>query len=67
MSANDNNDWVGALLALGIGAIALYALSRYLEQNNNQRPDEYPCPYCGRTIRKFARTCPHCRRVLIGF
>ena len=54
------NDWIQDLLDLGIGAIAVKYLYMY-EHGITKSP---VCSYCGFEPKKFAHTCPMCRREL---
>jgi predicted amidophosphoribosyltransferase len=60
---DDIPDWLKALLAIGIGAVAIAALTQILSGKTNTPPDK--CPYCGSPIRKWARECPNCRKPLV--
>ena len=63
MSDNDLPDWLKALIALGLGAFAIYVLSEIAKGATSSSPDR--CPYCGAPIRKWARECPRCRKPLV--
>jgi len=58
----NDDDWLAVLIGLGLGAIAIGALSKILNKEEQQPPKK--CPYCGAEIRKWARECPRCRRPL---
>jgi len=62
MSNDDLPDWLKALIALGLGALAISILAQILSGTTSPLPDR--CPYCGAEIRKWARQCPRCRRLL---
>ncbi|MDH5267237.1 MAG: hypothetical protein OEW62_06115 [Candidatus Bathyarchaeota archaeon] len=62
MTKNDLPDWLKALIALGLGAIAIAILAELLSGTTSPPPER--CPYCGAEIRKWARQCPRCRRPL---
>lgn len=59
---NNDDDWVGDLLKLGLGVLAISFLAKLSEDNQQIKE----CPYCHNQIKKFARTCPVCRNAL-GF
>lgn len=52
------DDWVGALLALGIGFLAVQLIKKLSEtpQDTNKT-----CMVCGYSTNKWARMCPRCR------
>jgi hypothetical protein len=56
-------DWLKALLVIGLGAVAIGALTQVLSANKNPPPKK--CPNCGTEIHKWARECPNCRRPLL--
>lgn len=61
----NGGDWIGALIALGIGAIAIYFLSKLLDQSAKAvQQDYYSCPQCGSAIKKWSRACSNCGKVL---
>jgi len=62
---DDWEDWIEALIALGIGALAIHFLSKLFEQASKPpREAYYICPNCGASTRKWSRMCPTCRIVL---
>jgi len=58
-----DDDWVGDLIGLGIGLMAIHFLGKLAEGLNNQSGDVY-CPRCKERIGKWARMCPNCRFIL---
>ena len=63
MSDDDLPDWLKALIGLGLGAFAIYALSKVAEGDKASPPSK--CPYCGAPILKWARSCPKCRKKIV--
>lgn len=63
MSKDDLPDWLKALIALGLGALAITLLAQIFSGATSPPPDR--CPYCGAEIKKWARQCPRCRRILV--
>ena len=61
-SKDDN--WIDALIALGVGALAIYLLSRFLNKPATIQDEETTCPYCGASMKKWSRACPQCHKVL---
>jgi len=59
-----DDDWVGDLIKLGIGLLAIYFMSKLLESGKKQEEVKI-CPNCGARVKKWARTCPVCRSNLI--
>jgi len=57
-----DDDWIDALLKLGLGAIALSILGKLIQ--GGQPQEITACPYCGQQIQKWARFCPRCRASL---
>jgi len=55
-----DDDWVGDLMKLGLGVLAVAFLAKLAE--NTQQVTQ--CPYCNTSIGKWARTCPNCRNNL---
>jgi hypothetical protein len=31
------------------------------DQDQNDVPEEIPCPYCGKPVSELAELCPHCQ------
>ena len=54
-----NDPWIDALLALGIGFLAVQFVNR-LRQGSNTESTRV-CSYCGFSSTKWARMCPRCR------
>jgi len=57
---SSNDDWVGDLLGLGLGVLAVAFIAKLAE--NAQQVTQ--CPYCNTPIGKWSRTCPNCRNNL---
>ena len=57
---SSNDDWLGDLMKLGLGVLAIAFLAKLSE--NAQQVTQ--CPYCNHSIGKWARTCPNCRNNL---
>jgi len=57
---SSNDDWLGDLMKLGLGVLAVAFLAKLSE--NAQQVTQ--CPYCNTSIGKWARTCPNCRNNL---
>ena len=64
MSDDDLPDWLKALIALGLGALAIAILAQVFSGTPTPPPPDR-CPYCGVEIKKWARQCPNCRRSLV--
>lgn len=58
--SRSNDDWLNDLIGLGLGVLAVAFLTK-LTENTQQITT---CPYCHRSIGKWARTCPNCRNDL---
>jgi len=58
--------WIDDLIALGIGAAAIYFLAKILSSGQVIKEKISVCPYCGQPIKKWALECPNCRRRLPG-
>ena len=59
MPKKKNDDWLDALIALGLGALAIYFVGKLLEGGRNEPVTT--CPRCGASINKWAKQCPRCR------
>lgn len=57
---SSDDDWLGDLLGLGLGILAISFLAK-LAENTGQITQ---CPYCNHSIGKWAITCPNCRNSL---
>jgi len=57
---SSDDDWLGDLMKLGLGVLAVAFLAK-LSENAQQITQ---CPYCNYSIGKWARTCPNCRNNL---
>jgi len=55
-------DWIEDLIALGIGALAIYFLVKILSPTGQEDRNNIRCPHCGNIIKKWAIECPICRR-----
>jgi len=62
-----DDDWVEALIKLGIGLLAIYFIGKLLEPTKSNREQETICPKCGTRVKKWARKCPVCRKNLISW
>ena len=58
MPRRRNDDWIAALLALGIGYLALQFLSK---SSQSVSSESKICSYCGYESQKWARMCSRCR------
>lgn len=54
-----NDEWVDALLALGVGFLAVHFLSKLAKGSSVETAKT--CMFCGNTTTKWARMCPRCR------
>ena len=57
---SSDDDWLGDLLKLGLGVLAVSFLAKLVEN----KPQIKQCPYCGASLGKWAITCPTCRNNL---
>ncbi len=62
---SNDDDWVEGLIALGIGALAVYFLAKIVSSDKENSKISV-CPYCGSSIKKWAIECPVCRKKLRG-
>lgn len=55
----ENDDWIVAALALGLGILAIHLLKKLSDKSTVQ--SSKPCIYCGYETDKWSRTCSKCR------
>lgn len=53
-------DWIDELIDLGIGDLAQSTLRKMMMG----QPVRIVCRYCGTKVKKYAVSCPKCRRGL---